>query len=150
MTTRVSTIPSNDTRGKYNIFISGFDDDSLEGGQICSTVEIVDDPEEKDFTDEESVDEFQASSFEDAIKKFSGQIAAKCRSPSFHSLFINIKFNGNDVEEECNELLKKSKKLKGTIPEQEYNSWCAFVVDELNKKEFLFKTINNLASEILT
>lgn len=40
----VSTIPSNDTRGIYNIFIGGFDDDSSEGGCICSIVEIVDDP----------------------------------------------------------------------------------------------------------
>lgn len=69
--------------------------------------------------------------------------------PSYHSLYINIKFNGNDIEKEYAELLKESIKLKSTLPEQKYNSWCAFVVDEINKKEFLFKTINDLASEML-
>lgn len=135
----VSTIPSNDTRGIYNIFISGFDDDSSEGGQICSTVEIVDDPEEKDFTDEESVDDFQASSFEDAIRKILRANNGEMCSPSYHSLDIDIKFNGKDIEEECTKLLKESIKLKSTLPEQEYNSWCAFVVDELNKKNFCLK-----------
>lgn len=133
---KISTIPNNNTLGNYEIFIGGLIDGSPEGGQVSEEFSIT----------KESL------SFKEAIK----QILLSYKNdydyyyPSYHDIWIVIKYNGNNIEEEYSELLKETKKLKNSLTKNDYNDWCAFVVEELTKKEFLYSTVKNLTEEIFT
>lgn len=148
---KISTIPSSATHGEYQVEIHGFADDSNEGGQISSKFNVVDMQYDKNrkLSDDDYCNGFECSSFEEGIQLLLERVKNKFYTPSYHSLYMNIIFNGNDIEEEYEELKKETIKNKSLLSKKEYAEWCEFVLEEIFRKEYLFNTIKSLVDGIL-
>lgn len=146
---KISTIPDNTTLGEYEVYIIGYTSPDAEGGQIDGKFTVVDmeyDPKRKIPPYPEKI---LCSSFKEGIELLVKREIGNYYYPSYHNLYMNISFNGNNILEEYQELVKETKKVRNQLSKKEYNEWCAFMFDETQRKDFLFDTINNLSREIL-
>ena len=135
---QVSMIPSYITHGKYIVSISGFSNSDNEGGSIYDgfSVGVLD----NDF-----------ATFTDGLYHIlSKHDDGDMQYPSYHSLTIKVSFNGNDIQEEYNELLKETKKHKEALNKNDYGNWCSFVLSEIENKEFIFNKIEEIAKLIFS
>ncbi|AXH72398.1 MAG: hypothetical protein [Caudoviricetes sp.] len=147
---KISTIPSNTTCGKYNVFIGGFHDYSPEGGQIESSFNVIPSSNEEQLKLSNVDDDFNCSSFEEGITILINNVKDSFYDPSYHDLYIVIEFNGNNILDEYDELKQETIKYKDRLSKKEYTEWCEFVFDEICKKDFLYETVRNISKKILS